>query len=837
MRVVQLDFDDHRIEFHPYVTVVRGVDGALRDRFVEAIRSLPRGHATTTGIVEAHGVFLDLDDASLALCDLPNDATNDVDIVVRAEQLQRALGADPLVRSELEHRRAAAAERVVRAEAELERAEFGLAASREALDGAGDREAAGARLEAPRAELARLTEARTALEAKLDAARLAHVHAQKALATADAALAAARERRLGAGGAVQRATEALEAARAGRDPLAHAALDAARDRLRAMEEGDGGAGADADEEPVTDGGEPADPAVVLEQLERRETELEASLLALDTVDPFPVQRALDEMLADRTVETVPSEDAMRLADEWARIEAALRGSTAVGDAGGSVLAAARQRLDAARAALYDAERAVRSPEIDRLDIEALENAHEAVLLAQERAERRFGGDRARQRLEDARAAEQAILDRIGFATYTTFVMGTSIQHVDPEREHRLDAARQELADAEDALARLEEGIDDELARAELRSRRRAVHDEAVALLGHDPGDDLEWTLRHHRVEVSGGGDRALRLRAALEGAGIVLGDEDVSDKLLVDLARIWLDEQQETAAHRAMLEQQLAELEVELTAVRKATRRRRPDDEESADERRAVELEQARAAVHEADQRVQRQARVEEEVARAKAEVEAANAEEQQALAALADAERAESEAARQEHDTAAEQSRLQAEFEAAVEAERDVADALAELTDLLEHVGGGVDRATLEAAVHDARASVDAANDAVAEARHSLAAVEHELEELDARGADGTVTSSAGAVEEIEWYLLSRIASQRAVSFAGSLPFVLDHALTGLEGDALTHVLGRLERMSSAVQVIVLSDDVEVAAWADAIGVERAATLFPEEIEPEPVG
>src|SRR5207253_911635 len=79
--------------------------------------------------------------------------------------------------------------------------------------------------------------------------------------------------------------------------------------------------------------------------------------------------------------------------------------------------------------------------------------------------------------------------------------------------------------AEDALAVLEEGIDAELALAALLARRRNLREEAARILGRDPGDHIEWALRHHRIEVRGGGDRTHRLRAALESAGMMLGAE------------------------------------------------------------------------------------------------------------------------------------------------------------------------------------------------------------------------------------------------------------------------------------------------------------------------
>ena len=57
-----------------------------------------------------------------------------------------------------------------------------------------------------------------------------------------------------------------------------------------------------------------------------------------------------------------------------------------------------------------------------------------------------------------------------------------------------------------------------------------------------------------------------------------------------------------------------------------------------------------------------------------------------------------------------------------------------------------------------------------------------------------------------------------------GSLPLLLDDALGGLDEDQLVHVLGRLERMADAVQVIVVSDDPRAASWAVAAGQDRAA-------------
>jgi uncharacterized protein YhaN len=80
-----------------------------------------------------------------------------------------------------------------------------------------------------------------------------------------------------------------------------------------------------------------------------------------------------------------------------------------------------------------------------------------------------------------------------------------------------------------------------------------------------------------------------------------------------------------------------------------------------------------------------------------------------------------------------------------------------------------------------------------------------------------------------VEWYLLARLAAQRSVSFAGSVPLLIDDALRGLESAEVRHLLDRLERMAAAVQVIYVSDDPGVAAWAEVAGPDRAAVVTPE--------
>jgi phage-related minor tail protein len=307
--------------------------------------------------------------------------------------------------------------------------------------------------------------------------------------------------------------------------------------------------------------------------------------------------------------------------------------------------------------------------------------------------------------------------------------------------------------------------------------------------------------------------------------------------LLIELAKIWLDEQSETAARRDMLGQELSDLEARLSVVTEAARVRQEapsseDVEEEANERAArqrAQLEEARSIVRTAEQRLERQAQIETDIAERKAELESATRAEEAVAAALTAAETEADAAAEAEHTAAAQRSRRDAEFAAAVDAERSASDTLDALSARLTQAAQTSDSSEFERAVVDAHAAVDHATAALEGARRELALVDAQLADLDGDG-NGAAMPSPGTtnVEELEWYLLSRVAAQRSVSYAGSVPLVLDDALADVRGADLVHLLSRLERMSTAVQVIVVSEDDEVASWADSVGTDRAMTLYP---------
>jgi hypothetical protein len=141
----------------------------------------------------------------------------------------------------------------------------------------------------------------------------------------------------------------------------------------------------------------------------------------------------------------------------------------------------------------------------------------------------------------------------------------------------------------------------------------------------------------------------------------------------------------------------------------------------------------------------------------------------------------------------------LHAELEAATEKERE----------LLEQVGA-------QSAVLDQAAE---------NARHSVAYMQ-EVEAAPVAAPQPLVASSDIDEDQVEWYLLARLSAQRSLSYAGSVPLVLDETLLGLPTDEVRRLLDRLERMSESVQIVYLSDDSDVLDWANNAGIERAATV-----------
>jgi hypothetical protein len=472
------------------------------------------------------------------------------------------------------------------------------------------------------------------------------------------------------------------------------------------------------------------------RVEGRLREIEQLLVVLAPLERAPVADAVTALRATDLTATVASPEAAALAEELDRIESDLAGlPAALREVGEGELVEARSRLDDARQALLEAEHAVRNPELDPAAVVQLEEAHEALLEAIEHAEGRFSGGRARQRVVARRAAEQAVLDRLGFISYSDYMIGYSVVHADPAREAALDLARAALTEAEEEWTRLEAAAQAGLARAALLDRRRSRRERAALMLDVPVAEgSAQGALRSLRRPAPAVLEAEQRLSAALADAGLDLGDEDLDPEELSAMAEAWLEEaDQQDERRRALIE-----------------------------ERTALQA---------------RQGELQGGPAPGPGEAPPAEPERKQALPPDPAVAQAAATAAAGRH--AAALTRLEEE-DRTVEA--------------------------LDAQGRVAAAEVERLQDLVA----------------------GQATDDATPAEALEWYLLARLAAQRMVSVAGSTPLLLDDALRGLEAPELDHLLGRLESMAEAVQVIVISEDPRVAAWAEAAGPVRAAVVRP---------
>jgi len=869
VRLLQVVTTDSRmLDLHPQVSVVSEVDAATRAHLASVVRALARQEAVGHGLVEAHGILFDLEPDLIGLL-APRRA--DVDPVIRATDLPGVEARDePLLRARarfadvLERLSAVVAtrERIAeeleavasaRAEAEaavadavtaLEAAEMAVRA-RDAEEQAATEQA---EVRAAQAEAAahRVAEVSQAAEAAVATAGRERAEAEARVAEASAAVA-----RLGAERAAlqleeQQAAERLDEASEPDLASARAALsaieadlaDAARSHAPVVpEHGD-------EQQPDLD--EPLTRAALVARL----AVLDELLAELGALDRAPVEEALDGLRTESPL--VPSADAGALADQLEVLDAEIADVEAGGlpEVTAEEVAAATDRLQRAQGAVADAEDAARSHDVDPAEASALEAAHDALHDALERSEARVTGRRARSQVDRLRAEEQAILDRLGFLSFAEYLMGTGAAHRDAAAEAALADARVELAAAEEAADEVEARRGAVLDHAARLDRRRQLLEAAAELVGRpvEDDDDVVAALRDHRVPARSEAVAAGELAGALAGVGLDVDGLDPEDLALV--AEAWLEEaaevddrRAELAAARAEVEASLAELGPEVGTISPGTPRVAAHGE-AAPELGAVtadEVDELRSARDRAVEAVAAaEARVELHEA-ARATVDAAGADRRLVERALDDAEEAQ---------RAAEVAQREAE-EREAQARQALASTMAEAGEPVpasaaEPPGDPIDlpdvdgaRAALVAAEARLAASDGAADGVRAEEEataRELAALEaegevaaRELEVLEeGHAARATSVGSSADAEELEWYLMARIAAQRSVTVAGSAPLLLDDPFGQLEDADVHHLLGRLERMADSVQVIVVSDHPAVGDWAAAVGEARAAVVTP---------
>jgi hypothetical protein len=517
MRLLQLNPNGNEataLDLHPMVTVVTDLSPGGRERLVRAAVALPHaGDPGCRGLIEAHGILLDLSAAMLELLDLHDDRA----VIVTADDVAAAIAGVA--------------------------AGLGQAAAERFL--ADTPPGRHPQLDDLRAREGQAHEALTLLRDARDKARQA--------------LEDARVHR-------RRHELALEAARAKARP-SH--LHLVKDSERRY------------------GGGPAvldDPGAI----EDRRRELQASIARIDRgvdelagVDVRPIQVLLDAIHNPEPTEYAPSERARQLADELVTLQQQVAVIDRTLESQGLGYRAALYRVDSARAAVAAAEQSLRPPEFtdqDRLDLEA---THEEVLEAERKARGRGG----RKRLDDAIAQEQAILDRMGFPTWSAYVMGSNLMAIDPAAEQRLEHARFELDDAERHWAKVANAISGNPEHREVLDRLEALYVEAAELLGGaDDQTDVEARLRTlelPRREVSTG-ELVDALSYQLELLGVARpADRERLDRVVL-VAEAFLEEAaaiqdriRELSDERVEALTELQELDERLSALSTV----RPDDD------------------------------------------------------------------------------------------------------------------------------------------------------------------------------------------------------------------------------------------------------------------
>lgn len=812
MKILRLTGSSPRpwgVDLHPRMTIVHGLPPDVAGPVRAAIDALVRARLTAPELTASGlGGTVLVDDREVAVADLASLTPGLVPAVpLRGAELVDGVRALTTGRARaLDAEVAAVAGELSRAQAELAHLQQVVTSGPDTADRWRARDEAAAALRAARRRVADAVAATAAAEADRQAAALAPEPSAELERLAAERVRSARS-------AHDAAVAAQAQAEAEVERLAHAAtagLDALRAEL-----------AELDDRCVRTAPTSVPSESDRRALADRRAFLQAELDALASAQSTEhVATALAAAEAHQGIAVV---EAARVAVEWERVKelvdeaeaappppAPVAAPVEMSPAAAEQLARAHDDVTTARRAVAEASGA--SP-LDPNDVEALEAAHAEVLSAWEGSERRIGVGKARRRLEEAQLAEREILARMGFASYTEFMVSGRASG-SPSQLNAEDA-RRALRDAEARLASIEAAVEAELNEARAAARPAAEWDadaaqgrlsatlaalraRAVDLLGEDPGDDVAGALRD-RIST----DPLPDLRLALDEVGVPLG-EVLSREAVLARAREWVTRSQADGVRGDDLRTALTEVEAQMST-----------------------LDAAEGARQEWEALVARR--------------DALRAEVDSAVVASAEVRDAEERVVRDRADVArAVQAVVEAEADAARVGGAPVAPATASPSSPVT-----VDVAALEGAARDAQTALDVAvahllprvadaqRDQVdadlgrAEAKVAMAQLELDalLSIRDARAeADGAPAVDADA---LGWRVLSVLASHRATAAEGGpgpSPLVLDEPFGDLDTAGAAQVCDALVGPSLAVQVIVVTDRDDVVAWArradpDAVG------------------
>lgn len=665
------------VDFHPLLTVLRGVPRDVRERIISTVSALPGGHpGPGRAVVESHGILLDNTEDDLKLLEL-------------AAEIDPVLRVDDLPRAELEQ-------------------------------GTSDDDMAEARRRLRQCDARYEQVVKSVTELKGQRDRLV-------------------EERMHLG-------RQIESARGGLDTFAEAGLREARNQLASIRDAVEGIKAEEDKRSADEN--------LRRELERELARLERERVGLVNGDPTEVRNALSALHRAMEPLRLPSNDALRLADQLAHAQRRLEMMPERGAFEYRLDEAERAR-SAARARQLAAERELRSPSLDPVLVDDLETNRDELIALE--TSRRVG-PRSKRRALQLKDRELDLVERLGFASFGDYLLGVPVNAIQGESSRALEAAQVAVAEAEGVWRTIRYEADSHPVLAPLRQEIESLTDAARDLIGGDGDGDLVEALRSHTTLQSADPvavDHAARaVTAELAAVGLELNHLDVEG--VQAAAAEWLNG--------------------------------------------AADVPRRLAALNAAHEKLQRQ--LEELVAVTRPLAPAAH------IGADLGTERQAAEARVGEH-------------EARLDRHRAALTKLSELRVREELLRGH--EADLERQLREQDRLTGVAAQSRQAAQADLSRIEMAMME---RGSAISSSPVDDPLEAMEWYVLSRLAQQRAVSYAGSVPMVIDDAFAQWSFHEVEKVHDRLARMSEAVQIIYFSESDAVGHWAAARTEQRAKVV-----------
>ncbi len=170
-------------------------------------------------------------------------------------------------------------------------------------------------------------------------------------------------------------------------------------------------------------------SVEVVQLEQDLMVIDAGVTELESFDVRPVAVLVDAIENPEVPQEMPSPAAQAMADDWIRLNKEVAVLEERVEIDGHGPGSALRRLDVARAEATAAEAGLERTPLSSEDEAALQVAHDRVLEAEQKA----SGLRSRsgqRKLAAAMEEQQRILDRVGFPTWSAYVMGASLMGVE-----------------------------------------------------------------------------------------------------------------------------------------------------------------------------------------------------------------------------------------------------------------------------------------------------------------------------------------------------------------------------------------------------------------------